>query len=206
MISATCLVLTAWLALGSGQAQDAAKQAETPSQKSTSAETAAPAATDSNYKIGPEDTLRIDVWKEAEISRTIPVRSDGKISLPLLNDIQAAGLTPLQLSTVITEGLKKFINNPQVTITVMEVRSRRIYVTGEVTRGGAFPLLPGMTALQAVTSAGGFTPFAKTKGIYILRMENGKQVKHPFNYKDVVNGKKPEDNIQLEPGDTIVVP
>jgi len=206
MISATCLVLTAWLALASGQAQDAAKQAETPAQKSTTAETATPAATDSNYKIGPEDTLRIDVWKETEISRTIPVRSDGKISLPLLNDIQAAGLTPLQLSTVITEGLKKYMNNPQVTITVMEVRSRRIYVTGEVTRGGAFPLLPGMTALQAVTSAGGFTPFAKTKAIYILRMENGKQVKHPFNYKDVVNGKKPEDNIQLEPGDTIVVP
>lgn len=161
---------------------------------------------DIEYKIGPQDLLRIDVWKEPEISRAVPVRPDGKISLPLLNDLQAAGLTPMQLSAAITEGLKKFVMNPQVTVSVAEINSRRIYVTGEVSKAGAFPLLPNMTALQALSGSGGFTQFAKLKAIYVLRMENGKQVKHPFNYKDVVSGKAAEQNILLEPGDVVVVP
>jgi polysaccharide biosynthesis/export protein len=161
---------------------------------------------DAAYKIGPEDVLQIDVWKEAEITRSVPVRPDGKITLPLLNDVQAAGLTPMELAGVISEGLKKYINNPQVTVSVSTVNSRRVYVTGEVTKPGAFPLLPNMTVLQALTSAGGFTQFAKIKNTYVLRTEGGQQVKHPFNYKAVVEGRKPEDNIQLQPGDTIVVP
>jgi polysaccharide biosynthesis/export protein len=174
----------------------------------TAAATPASAAstTDADYKIGPQDVLRIDVWKENEISRTTPVRPDGRISLPLLNDVQAAGLTPTQLAGVITEGLKKFITNPQVTVGVTEINSRRVYVTGEVTKPGAFPIQSGMTVLQALTGSGGFTQFAKIKGIYVLRTENGKQVKHPFNYKDVVSGKHPELNIEVEPGDVIVVP
>src|SRR5882724_3723344 len=153
-------------------------------------------ATDAEYKIGPQDVLRIDVWKEPEISRTAPVRPDGRITLPLVNDVQAAGLTSTQLATVIADGLRKFLTNPQVTV----------YVTGEVTRPGAFPLLPNMTVLQALSSSGGFSQFAKLKGIYVLRTEDGKQVKHPFNYKEVVSGKKPELNILLQPGDVIVVP
>jgi polysaccharide export outer membrane protein len=161
---------------------------------------------DAEYKIGPQDILRIDVWKEAEVSRAVPVRPDGKISLPLLNDVQAAGLTPMQLSGVIADGLKKYINDPQVTVSVSEINSRRIYVTGEVTRAGAFPLLPNMTVLQALSSSGGFTQFAKLKNIYVLRIEDGKQVKLPFNYKEAVNGKKPEQNVLLQPGDVIVVP
>src|SRR5712671_4784055 len=161
---------------------------------------------DPSYKIGPQDVLRIDVWKEAEISRSVPVRPDGKISLPLLNDVQAAGLTAMELANNISEGLKKFITNPQVTVSVSEINSRRVYVTGEVTRPGAFSLLPNMTVLQALTSASGFTQFARTKKIYVLRNEGGKQVKYPFNYNEVVNGHKPEDNITLQPGDTIVVP
>lgn len=163
-------------------------------------------ATDPSYKIGPQDVLRIDVWKEAEISRSVPVRPDGKITLPLLNDIQAAGLTPQQLAAKISDGLKKFITSPQVTVGVTEINSRRIFVNGEVTRPGAFPLLPNMTVLQALSSAGGFTQFARLKNIYILRMENGTQVKHPFNYKDAISGKRPEQNILLEGGDIIVVP
>jgi polysaccharide export outer membrane protein len=163
-------------------------------------------AIDPTYKIGPQDVLRIDVWKEPEISRVTPVRPDGRISLPLLNDVQAAGLTPTQLASTISEGLKKFITNPQVTVGVNEINSRRIYVTGEVTKPGAFPLQPNMTVLQALTSSGGFTQFAKIKGIYVLRTEDGKQVKHPFNYKDVVSGKHPELNIVLQSGDVIVVP
>jgi polysaccharide export outer membrane protein len=164
-------------------------------------------ANDTAYRIGPLDILRIDVWKEPEIARSgLPVRPDGKISLPLLNDVQAAGLSPLELSKVITEGLKKFMNNPQVTVSVMEINSRRVYVTGEVGRPGAFSLLPNMTVLQALTSSGGFTQFARIKGIYVLRNEGGKQVKYPFNYKDVINGKHPEENIELQSGDVVVVP
>jgi len=159
-----------------------------------------------DYKIGPQDVVRIDVWKEPEISRTIPVRPDGRISLPLLNDVQAAGLTSMQLAGVIREGLTKYITSPQVTVIVTEINSRRVYCTGEVTRPGALALLPNMTALQAISSCGGFTQFARLKGIYILRTEHGEQVQHPFNYKEVVKGKRPEDNILLQPGDVIVVP
>ncbi len=144
--------------------------------------------------------------KRAEISRTTPVRPDGKISLPLLDDVQAAGLTPVQLAGVIAEGLKKYITNPQVTVGVAEINSRRIYVTGEVTRPGAFPLLPDMTILQALSTSGGFTQFARLKSIYVLRTVDGKQVKHPFDYKAAVAGKKAEQNLLLQPGDVIVVP
>jgi polysaccharide export outer membrane protein len=193
---------TMMLAAGNTPAQDAGKSAGKPAQPAAQSV----GAPDSSYKIGPQDVLRIDVWKEAEISRAVPVRPDGKISLPLLNDVQASGLTAMELANNITEGLKKFINSPQVTVSVTEINSRRVYVTGEVSKPGAYPLLPNMTALQAVTSAGGFTQFARTKNIYILRNEGGKQTKYPFNYNDVVKGKRPDDNITLQPGDTIVVP
>jgi len=188
------------LAAGNLYAQEAAKS------ENKTAPAQVPAGADGSYKIGPQDVLRIDVWKEPEISRSVPVRPDGKVSLPLLNDVQAAGLTAMELANVISEGLKKFMNNPQVTVSVSEINSRRVYVTGEVSRPGAYPLLPNMTILQGLTSAGGFTQFARTKNTYVLRTENGKQVKHPFNYNDVVRGKHPEDNIMLQPGDTIVVP
>ena len=195
-----------WIGLGTVLAAASVQGQDTPKSASATAQTQANATADASYRIGPQDVLRIDVWKETEISRSVPVRPDGKISLPLLNDMQAAGLTAMELANNITEGLKKFINNPQVTVSVTEINSRRVYVTGEVTRPGAFPLLPNMTVLQALTSAGGFTQFARIKNIYVLRSEDGKQVKHSFNYKDVVNGKRPEDNIVLQPGDTIVVP
>ncbi len=164
------------------------------------------ATSDPNYLIGPQDVIDVNVWKEPDISRTVPVRPDGKISLPLLNDVQAAGMTPTQLGAQITASLKKYVTNPQVTVIVTAINSQRIYVLGEVTRPGAFPLLPGTTVLRGLSSAGGFTQFAKMKGIYVLRLENGKQVKYPFNYKDVVNGKHPEQDILLKAGDTIVVP
>jgi polysaccharide biosynthesis/export protein len=159
-----------------------------------------------DYKIGPMDVLQIDVWKEPEITRTIPVRPDGKISLPLLNDVQAAGLTAMQLAGAIREGLTKYLTSPQVTVTVTQINSRRVYLTGEVSRAGMIPLLPNMTVLQALSSAGGFTQFAKLKSIYVLRVEDGRQVKYPFNYKDVIKGKNSEQNILLRPGDVIVVP
>jgi polysaccharide export outer membrane protein len=170
------------------------------------AQTPAPGSEDPSYVIGAEDVLDISVWKEPDVSRMVPVRPDGKISLPLLNDVQAAGLTPLQLAAQITEKLKKFLTEPQVTVIVTTINSRRIYITGEVNRGGAYPMLPNMTVLQALAGAGGFSQFADLKNIYILRTEDGKQIKLPFNYRDVVKGHRAEQNIILKPGDTIVVP
>jgi polysaccharide biosynthesis/export protein len=167
----------------------------------------AKAATDDpNYSIAPEDVLTIDVWKEPEISRTVPVRRDGKISLPLLNDLQAAGLTPTQLGAEIVEKLRATIVHPQVTVIVAQMSSLRIYILGQVTRGGAYPLVPDMTVMQALSIAGGFTPYANLKKIYIMRTENGTDKIFPMNYKEVIGGRKPEQNIRLKPGDTIVVP
>jgi polysaccharide biosynthesis/export protein len=163
-------------------------------------------ANTADYRIGAQDVLRIDVWKEEQLTRTVPVRPDGKITLPLLNDVQAVGLTSMQLAATIEDGLKKYITNPQVTVTVTEINSRRIYVTGEVSHPGAFSLLPNMTVLQALSSSGSFTQFARPKRIYVLRTEDDKQTKIPFNYNDVVSGKRPEQNIALRPGDVVVVP
>jgi polysaccharide export outer membrane protein len=164
------------------------------------------ATADPNYVIGAQDVLDINVWKEPDVSRVVPVRPDGKISLPLLNDVQAAGLTPAQLAAQITESLKKYVTSPQVTVIVATINSQRVYILGEVTRPGAFPLLPGMSVLQALSSAGGFTQFAKVKSIFVRRLENGKETKYPFNYREVINGKRPEQDILLKAGDTIVVP
>ena len=158
-----------------------------------------------DYVIGADDTLHISVWKEPDLTETLPVRPDGKISMPLLNDITAAGLTPLQLRDTITERLKKYIADPRVTVVVTGMNSRRVFATGEVTHTGPMTLLPHMTMLQALAQAG-FTQFANPKAIYLLRIENGKQQKLPFNYKEVVKGNHPEQNIELKPGDTIVVP
>src|ERR1700683_1140786 len=191
------------------QAQQAANDKQPTVQSPAvepSAETSKAATQDPNYIIGAQDVLDISVWKEPEVSRVVPVRPDGKISLPLLNDVQAAGLTPSQLAVQITVSLKKYVTSPQVTVIVTTINSQRIYIIGEVARPGAFPMLPGMNVLQGLSSAGGFTQFAKTKGIYVLRMEDGKQQKYPVNYKEVISGKRPEQNISLKAGDTIVVP
>jgi polysaccharide export outer membrane protein len=195
---------TSWLAAGILFAATGIPAQEAAKSTTETAPAASAATGDASYKIGAQDVLRIDVWKEPDVSRQVPVRPDGKISLPLLNDVQAAGLTAMELANSIGEGLKKYITDPRVTVTVTEINSRRVYVNGEVTRPGAFPLLPNMTALQALTSAGGFTQFARIKGIYILRNENGKQSKRPYNYKDIINGRA--DDVVLQPGDTIVVP
>jgi len=168
--------------------------------------TAKPATEDPNYIIGPEDELIVNVWKEADLSRSVPVRPDGKISLPLLNDVQASGLTPMQLGSEVTTRLRKFIAEPQVTIIVSRVNSQRIYIVGEVNHAGAFPLVPNMTVLEALSSAGGCSPFAKQTKIYILRLENGQEVRRPFNFKEVLSGQRMEQNFLLKAGDTIVVP
>ncbi len=165
-----------------------------------------PATTDPSYIIGPEDVLDISVWKEPDVSRVVPVRPDGRISLPLINDVPAAGMSPQQLASAVTEKLRKYLNEPQVTVIVTQINSQRVFVVGEVLRAGAFPLIPGMTVLQALSSAGGFTTFADVKKIHVMRLQNGKHVELPFNYRDVLKGDNPEQNIKLEPGDTVVVP
>ena len=158
-----------------------------------------------SYQIGPNDVLHIAVWKEGELTATVPVRSDGMISVPLLDDVQAAGLTPMQLSALLAQKLKRYVTTPRVTVVVTQTNSHRIYVVGEVLHSGPIALLHDMTALQALATAG-FTQFANLKHIYILRVDNGNAQKIPFNYKQVIRGEAMGQNIMLKPGDTIVVP
>ena len=205
------VILACCLTVGIAQASSeksakAKKEGAKGSQVHAAPAAAMIAADDPAYKIGADDVLKIDVWREDQLTRTVPVRPDGRITLPLLNDMRASGLTPMELAGAIRDELKNLVNNPQVTVSVMEINSRRIYVTGEVAKSGAFGLLPHMTALQAISSTGGFTQFARPKNIYILRTEKGQQVKLPFNYKEAVRGRNPEQNIELQPGDVIVVP
>jgi|HubBroStandDraft_1064217.scaffolds.fasta_scaffold00467_10 polysaccharide export outer membrane protein len=203
---ATAIVLLAFAVPAGAQTNAAAKPA-TQAPSAASPTPASKAATeDPNYVIGPQDVLDINVWKESELTRSVPVRPDGKISLPLLNDVQAAGLTPTKLAEEITTSLKKFVTDPQVTVIVTVINSQRVYILGEVNRAGAYPLLPGMTVLQALSSSGGFSQFANVKKIYVLRTEEGKSEKYPFNYKDVIAGRHAEENIVLKAGDTVVVP
>lgn len=212
MKGAIQMILGACLIVGVAQARSESRTVQDKNDEAKASKSqATPAdvptvAEDPVYKIGPQDVLRIDVWREDQLTRTIPVRPDGRITLPLLNDVQAAGLTPMELAGVIREDLKKYISNPQVTVSVTEINSRRVYVNGEVARAGAYALLPHMTVLQALSNSGGFTQFARVKNIYILRTGNGKQVKLPFNYKAAISGKNPEQNIELQSGDVIVVP
>ena len=158
-----------------------------------------------NYVIGADDSLQVTVWKEPTLSGTIPVRPDGMISLVLVGDLPAAGRTPMQLGDDITARLKKYIQDPVVTVVVLAVNSQRIFMVGEVGHVGPIMLTPGMTPLQAIAAAGGLTTFANSKHIYILRGEAGKQQKIPFNYKMALKGDN-KQNVSLVPGDTVVVP
>jgi len=157
------------------------------------------------YVIGPDDVLHIAVWKEPDLTATLPVRPDGMISLPLLNDVQASGMTPMQLAGSLTEKLKKYVADPRVTVVVTAINSKRIYLVGEVGHSGAIPMLPNMTVLQALSSAG-LTQFANPKKIYVLRNTNGKQEKLPVPYNRLLKGQEMSRNYVLQPGDTIVVP
>jgi polysaccharide export outer membrane protein len=208
------LLLTCALSLSSLWAQsgsDASKNTatEAPSAASSQLQTAAPGiqTDDGNYVIGNDDILAINVWKEAEISRSVPVRSDGKISLPLVGEVQAGGKTPRALKAEIAEKLKSYISEPEVTVIVQEMRSKKFNILGQVARPGSYPIANSMTVLDGLALAGGFRDFAKKKSIYVLRrMADGSQKRLLFNYKEVIEGKHPEQNVRLEPGDTVVVP
>jgi len=160
---------------------------------------------DKDYVIGADDLLHISVWKEPEMTVTLPVRSDGKISMPLINEIMAAGLTPYALQQEIAKRTSEFVARPQVTVIVNEVRSKKIYIVGEVARPGTYPYSSGLTALQALTTAGGLNQFANAKRIVILRKQDSTGVTLHFDYNAVVRHGDIKADIALRPGDTMVV-
>jgi polysaccharide export outer membrane protein len=195
---------------GLAQAQDTSSSSQPPAPKPAPVDNPSPAPTSvpaDSYIIGAEDVLSIYVWKEPDMSKTIPVRPDGMISLPLVGEIKAAGHTPVQLQDVLATAMKKYVSDPQVTVVVEKISSLSFNIVGEIARPGYYPLTRRMTVLDAVAMAGGFKDFAKTKKVYVLRISaNGTQQRLPFNYKDVIAGKNEQQNIELLPRDTIVVP
>jgi polysaccharide export outer membrane protein len=186
----------------------------TPAQAQAPARTSAPppvvAAPGVNvppeYTIGADDVLSIVFWRDKELTAEVTVRPDGKISLPLLNDVQASGLTPSQLKDRIVDESKKYVEDPNVTVVVKQINSRKVFIAGEVRKPGPYLLTGAMTVLQMISIAGGLADYAKPDKISVVRVENGKPVSFRFNYKEVSEGKKLNQNIELKPGDTIIVP
>ena len=172
-----------------------------------SAAAAAKGGPEERYIIGDGDMLGINVWNEKELTASIPVRSDGRISLPLIGEVQASGRTPIQLKDDISAKLRAFISAPDVTVTVLQMNSQKFNILGRVSKPGSYSLSATTTVLDAIAAAGGFLDFAKQKSIYILRRNaKGDMARIAFNYKDVIKGKHPEENVQVRPNDTIVVP
>ena len=186
---------------------EVARAASTTAASNNPLQSPARRASDDSFVIGADDILAVNVWKEPDISRVTPVRSDGKITLPLAGELQASGQTPHQLETEITAKLANYISEPEVTVMVQEVRSHRFNILGQVARPGSYLLSNSAKVLDAIAIAGGFRDFAKKKSIYVLRQDAaGQQLHLAFNYVDVVKGKHPEQNIALKPRDTIIVP
>jgi polysaccharide export outer membrane protein len=159
-----------------------------------------------DYVIGEEDVLTVTVWKERDLSGTVVVRPDGKITVPLVGEVKVVGMKPVQLETLLQTKLKPFITVPQVSVAVNQINSRKIYMIGEVVREGTFPINSSMTVLQVLAAAGGLRDFAKRKKIYILRKRGDEEIRFPFDYDAAIRGRNREQNIQVVPGDTIVVP
>ena len=193
-------------------AQDAASSSQASNSKPATTASpdlpkSAPGVRPESYVIGAEDTILVYVWKEPDMSKSVPVRPDGMISLPLIGEVKAAGYTPVQLQDVLADTMKKYVSDPQVTVVVEKIASLSFNIVGEVNHPGYFPLTRRMTVLDAIALAGGFKDFAKTTKVYVLRTAaNGSQERLPFNYKEVIKGQNPQQNIELQPRDTIVVP
>lgn len=187
-------------------AVQAGAQTSSESSSATSSASSPDKPHDDSFVIGNDDVLAINVWKEPDISRSIPVRSDGKISLPLVGEVQAAGLTPLKLEKDIAEKLKNFISEPEVTVMVQQVNSQKFNILGQVTKPGSYVIANSPTVLDAIALAGGFRDFAKKKSIYVLRHSASGESRLAFNYKEVSQGKNMAQNVKLQPGDTIIVP
>jgi polysaccharide biosynthesis/export protein len=196
------------LVLRAGQAPSTPKEsADSPGSSSVPEDNGSSKNARDSYVIGNDDLLAISVWKETELTKSVPVRSDGKISLPLVGEIQAAGRTPAQLEKEITDKLRNFITTPEVTVVVEKVNSRKYNVLGEVAKPGSYPLTIETTIMDAIAAAGGFRDFAKKSGVYVLRKgANGQEAHLKFNYKEFVKGKNTAQNVKVEPNDTIIVP
>lgn len=204
----TCVMFSVALLAACMSAQQQGLGTTDSSNTASQPKKSAPAAVDpAGYVIGPDDILAVNVWKETEISRNVQVRPDGKISLPLVGEVQAAGLQPLQLQSQIANKLQAYLSNPEVTVIVQEVKSKKFNIIGEVQRPGTYALTNATTVLDGLALSGGFRDFAKQSKIYVLRVQaDGSRARLPFNYKRVVKGKNLDQNVSLQNGDTIVVP
>jgi polysaccharide export outer membrane protein len=195
--------------VASAQQAPATPPATTPAATSPTGAAAANASTPAvpvDYVIGPEDVLSVVYWRDKDMTGDVSVRPDGKISLPLLNDIQAAGLTPAQLRDRLVEVSKQYFEDPSITVVVKQMNSHKVFITGEVSKPGPYPLVGPTTVLQLISIAGGLRDYADSKKIIIVRTENGRPMSYPFNYRDVVTGKNLRQNVELKPGDTVIVP
>jgi polysaccharide export outer membrane protein len=186
-----------------GRNEKASQPSDGPSSPSTTEE-AQPIKTPSDYRVGIADELIISVWHEPEFSQSVVVRPDGMITLPLLNDIKVVGLTTEEMKALLTEKMKNLVNDPQVTVIVRAINSRKVWLVGNVARQGGYQLIDKKTVLELIAEAGGLGAFAKARSIYILRDVNGKKVRIGFDYKKAITGKG--DNPVLQPGDMVVVP
>jgi polysaccharide biosynthesis/export protein len=205
-----CILLTSYAWAQTPAANQAGAQGPAPTAMASLAQPMMASASkphDDSFVIGNDDVLAINVWKEPDLSRSIPVRSDGRISLPLVGEVQAAGRTPLNLEQDIANKLQPYLEEPEVTVMVQQINSQKFNILGKVGRPGSYPLTNSATVLDAIALAGGCRDFAKQGSIYILRRSpDGGESRIPFNYKDVIKGKNTAQNIRLQPHDTIVVP
>jgi polysaccharide biosynthesis/export protein len=193
------------MALGAGVATPAAGQTVS-TKPASSPEVKTGVVPPTGYVIGPQDVLSVVFWRDKDMSADVVVRPDGNISLPLLNEVAAAGLTPEQLRAKLTEAASKFVEDPTATVVVKEIHSRNVYITGNVAKPATYPLIGDMNVLQLIALAGGLQEYADAKNIVVIRTEGGRQQYRKFNYKDVVRQKHVEQNILLKPNDTVVVP
>jgi len=210
-----CLSLVVNIALGSDSSKAAGTQdvqmaslvGQAGKKKGDQPNAPSPKHVDDDYVIGPSDVLAINVWKDAELTRTVPVRPDGKISLPLIGELQVSGLTALKVQRMVAERLKEYIADPEVTVIVQQVKSRTYAILGKITKPGSYELAKPTTVLEAIAIGGGFLDFAKVRKVYIIRpLGNGSSETLHFDYKKVIKGRNPEQNAELKSGDTIVVP
>jgi polysaccharide export outer membrane protein len=200
-------VLAGFLCAQTTTGSDPQSSSAGPAGTSGQAQNSAAKPHDATFVIGNDDVLAINVWKEPDISRSVPVRSDGKISLPLVGEVQAAGETPLKLEQAIASKLQSYISQPEVTVMVQQINSQKFNVLGQVAHPGTFVITNSSTVLDAIALAGGFRDFAKQKSITILRQNaDGTETRISFNYKEVIKGKNPAQNLKIQPHDTIVVP
>lgn len=192
-------------------AQSDATHASAPTTTGVSAGAQSPGAPSavsppSDYVIGPDDVLAVVFWGEKDMSAEVLVRPDGRISIPLLNDIVAAGLTPDQLRQKLNAAAQRYVEDPMVTVVVKQINSRRVFITGQVAKPGPYPLTGPTTILQLISTAGGLLEYADSKNVIVMRTENGRPVSYNFNYKEVVQRRNLKQNIELRPGDTVIVP